>query len=356
MAALTMKGGRMARKKPPDEMLANAAHDMEIQSLRRAVRDADLKYREALKLVKEKDDELSAILDIQDALSDITPTVIRRRDDAKIGEATAVMIASDWHIEERVDPKTVNGLNRYTPSIAQKRIDKFFAGALSLVEMARSKSTIETCVLAVLGDLITGMIHEDLAENNYLSPTEAVLLACEMLCGGIDFLLEHGGFKRLIVPCNFGNHGRTTKKMRVATAAKQSYEWLLYKFAAKRYAKDSRVQFAIADGYFVWVEVYGIKLRCHHGDNVQYQGGVGGLTIPLNKAIAQWNKSKKADIDILGHWHQRLSHGDFTVNGSAIGYGAYSIKIKAPYEPPQQSFFLLHPKYGKTVECPVLLD
>jgi hypothetical protein len=58
----------------------------------------------------------------------------------------------------------------------------------------------------------------------------------------------------------------------------------------------------------------------------------------------------------LGHWHQRLSTRDFVINGSIIGYNAYALSIKASFERPQQSFFLMHPKRGKTVECPIFVD
>jgi hypothetical protein len=37
-----------------------------------------------------------------------------------------VILASDWHIEETIDPETINYLNEYNPKIAKQRAEKFW--------------------------------------------------------------------------------------------------------------------------------------------------------------------------------------------------------------------------------------
>lgn len=338
----------------PDTALA--LHDVEVSSLRRDLSKAREKYKELLAQFRDADDRLNAILGLQDTVTGHAPVSMKVKATGKHGESTAVLVSSDWHLEERVDPRTVDGVNEYTVQIAERRVKNAFERGLSVVDMCRNRSTIDTLVLAVLGDLITNTLHEDQQESNYLSPTEATLKAYQLLCGGIDFLLKEGKFKRIIIPCCYGNHGRNTKKMRVATAAKNSYEWMMYNLCAMRYANEQRVQFQIADGYLLFLQVYGTTLRLHHGNGIRYQGGVGGVTIPLNKAIAQWNKMRRADVDVMGHWHTRQQSRDHVVNGSIIGFNAYSIEIKASFEQPCQSMFLIHPEWGKTVEIPVFVN
>ena len=97
-------------------------------------------------------------------------------------------------------------------------------------------------------------------------------------------------------------------------------------------------------------------LRFHHGDAIRYEGGVGGLTIPANKAIAQSNKSRTAYLDIFGHYHQMLDGGKFVSNGSLIGYNPYAIRIKASYEEPKQVFFLMERDKGKTAVYPIFVS
>ncbi len=268
-------------------------------------------------------------------------------------EATAFAVAGDWHSEETVLGKTVNGLNEFNLEIADLRVGRFFRSILRLVEIERAATKIDNLVLNLLGDMMTGYIHEELQEMNGLSPTETVLWLRKRIVAGLRLLLKEGNFKRITVTCNYGNHGRNTKKTRHATGAANSYEWMMYQVL-----KDDvpEVEWIIADGYFLFLEVYGKLFRIHHGDNIQYQGGIGGLTIPCEKAIASWNKSNPVYMDIFGHHHTAMQNPRWVSNGSLIGYGAYSLAIKAGYEPPQQTFFLMDSKRGRTGTFPIFLE
>src|SRR5262249_8494702 len=163
-------------------------------------------------------------------------------------------------------------------------------------------------------------------------PTEASLFAQDLITGGLKFLLENGDFKTIKIPCSYGNHGRTTQKKKIATGAKNSFEWLMYNNLARQFADEPRVEFQIADGYLTYVDVFGYLCRFHHGDAIGYQGGVGGVTIPLNKFIARANQQCVAALDSLGHFHQHLAYSyvnKFQINGSLIGFGPYAQWIGA---------------------------
>ena len=63
------------------------------------------------------------------SLPDPKPYAIRARKEQRgkhFQAATYVMLASDWHIEERVRPETVGWRNEYSPEIAQERAERFF--------------------------------------------------------------------------------------------------------------------------------------------------------------------------------------------------------------------------------------
>jgi len=84
---------------------------------------------------------------------------------------------------------------------------------------------------------------------------------------------------------------------------------------------------------------------------------VGGIYIPTNKAIAQWNKGVRADLDVFGHFHQFIDAGNFVANGSLIGYNAYALRIKADYEPPKQAFFLVNKRFNsKSIVTPIFVE
>ena len=74
---------------------------------------------------------------------------------------------------------------------------------------------------------------------------------------------------------------------------------------------------------------------------MSYWGGVGGLTIPVLKSIAQWDKAKRADLDIFGHWHTMIYHRKFIASGCLIGYNAYALRIKADFAEPSQTFAVI---------------
>jgi len=274
------------------------------------------------------------------------------------GTTTAILVCSDWHWEENVDPKTINGLNKYNPKIAAQRIKKVWQNAAMLIDFARKFTNIDELVIALLGDHITGYIHEELMEDNWLSPTEAALQVQDHIMNGIHFLNKEVKPKRIIIPTCHGNHGRTTKKMHIATSYANSYEWLMYNQLQWHCNQSNmpNVHWKISNGYHNWLNIQGHDIRMHHGDAIRYQGGVGGITIPVNKAIAAWNKTRTADLDIFGHYHTSKEDAWWVSNGSLIGMNAFGISIKADFEEPSQSLVLMNKRRGKILTMRVFCD
>jgi hypothetical protein len=129
----------------------------------------------------------------------------------------------------------------------------------------------------------------------------------------------------------------------------------MYHHLAAYFRNEPRVTFIIPDGPHSYLTVYNDTIRFQHGHMVKYGGGVGGIYIPVHKAIAQWNQAKAATLDVFGHFHQSRDGGNFICNGSLIGYNSFALSIKASYERPKQTLFLLDSKYGRTFTCPILL-
>ena len=308
------------------------------------------------KLLLERDvaeQKIAFVLDIQNRESQ--RFVITPKKSTLDNEAVSVMTLSDIHIEERVDPSTVNGLNEYNPDIAAASVMQFFRNGLRLHQIFQRDVKIDTILLNLLGDIITGYIHEELMEDNYLSPTQATMLAMDVLSTGIKFLLK-GSKTKLVIPCVVGNHGRTTEKMRISTSYKNSFEWMMYHSLAREFKNEERVHFIIENGYMTYVDVLGYMLRLHHGNAIKYQDGIGGITVPVNKAISQWDKERRAYLDVFGHHHtQMMDAGKFCSNGSVIGYSPYAVKIRAPFQKPMQSFFLIDKKRGKSICAPIFV-
>jgi len=271
---------------------------------------------------------------------------------SKTSESVACAIFSDWHVEETVHPGTVEGLNEYNLTIAAARIKAVAQNTLHLLNLSRHSTQVEHLIVHLGGDFITGYIHPDLVESNSMSPVKSIDWITDKLAATLTLFQEESKC-RITVVCNVGNHGRTTDKKRIHTRVDNSYEWLLYR---NLYRLFPDFDWRIAEGQTVMLDVFDAKWRFQHGDDIKFQGGIGGITIPINKAIAQWDKAKRADLDIFGHWHQYKQDVKWLCNGSLIGYSAPSMAIKADYERPQQTFFLWEKDHGRTLTTPIFVD
>jgi hypothetical protein len=308
------------------------------------------KYEEALKVIEGLEAEQEKILQLRNKISTFK---IQPHKGSKNTEATCVWVASDWHVEERVESKKVNGLNDYDLNIARQRARDFFRYGLRLTDILARDVEIKTVLLALLGDFISGDIHEELVELAQLEPIHAAIEAQNLMASGIQFVLDNSQYN-LVIVCHSGNHARTTDTTRFGAEAGHSLEYMMYHYLADHFRNEPRVNFIIPESYLSYIEVYDQTIRFHHGHALRYGGGVGGIYIPVNKAIAQWNKAKRADLDVFGHWHQMRDGGNFICNGSMIGYNAFAVSIKADFERPKQTLFLVDQKRGKTCVWPIL--
>lgn len=338
----------------PAERLApaqNVAQDREKQRAASHLRGVSAKYAEALKTIERQEKELAIVHQLEEGLDTYT---IPQTTAGGGNEGTVVLVASDWHIEETVGAE-IGGLNVFTPSIARQRAERFFQKGLLLTRLLQKDITINTLVLPLLGDFISNDIHEEFPEVNSLQPMHAIVEAQNLIASGIEFLLNNSKLN-IVIPCHSGNHARTTRTTRFGTENGHSLEYLMYRYLAAYFRSSKRVTFQIAEGMHSYIQVYNTTIRFQHGHAIKYGGGVGGIYIPVNKAIGQWNKARHADLDVFGHFHQTRDGGNFLCNGSLIGYNSFALSIKADYEPPRQLLFLLDRKRGRTCTWPILLN
>jgi hypothetical protein len=331
-----------------------------LQRDRRRLEESQLKreHRDLIDRLKEAEARQAFL----DRLGSDTPTprIERREKKSGLREGTALALASDWHVEEVVYPESVANRNEYNLEIADGRVKQFFGGARSLVEFSRDSWQVRDLVLWLGGDLLSGFIHPELEETNELSPVEAIIWLRQRIVDGIATLLADKKLERLIIPCSYGNHGRTTIKRRIKTGAKNSFEWLLYQWLASHYANEPRITFDAGQSAHQYIDLETASgqrtIHLHHGDEVRSWGGVGGLSIPLGKRVPKWDNVRRSDLHCIGHFHQFQDLGHTLVNGSLIGYSEYAMSIGASYEPPQQMFALLDSARWKCLTAPIWVD
>jgi hypothetical protein len=337
-------------KKPLLSAEQQVAIEMEKIRLKHSERGVDQKYKVVLNMLREKEVELETIFAVKDTVATYTITPSK----AEGGEAVAFAIASDWHVEENVRPETVNGSNHYTMAIAKKRAEKFFQHTLQLVKKEQQAIRIDTLCLALLGDFFSGNIHEELLASCEVGPQDAMIFAQNLIASGIQFLLDNSKLN-LVVPCTVGNHSRMTKKVHVSDEHGMSLEWAMYNFLAVHFQGNKRVKFVLSRSYHNYVDIFGYKIRFHHGHAVNFGGGLGGLTIPMIKQIQRWDNDQKAYLSVCGHFHQKMDGERFIVNGSLIGDSPYGKRLGFTGRP-EQVFFLIDKSRGKTIVAPILVE
>ena len=348
----------MARK-VVDEIAASVATaeqlaaDAELARLRAELASTKSRYKAALAQIDRERERADAMLSLQGLEARRLPasTAAKRKRHA----ASMVVLLSDIHCEETVRPETVNGLNEFDLDVCEARLAELQERFMTMLSHERTLCDIDRVVIWLGGDLISGMIHPELAEENSLHPLAAIRWVGERLRGFIDAAADNA--KEIVVATSCGNHGRTTEKLRT-NEADTSYEHHLY-LTMRAAERRKNVSWQIGEGHLNYVDLDGFRIRFCHGHAVRFQGGIGGIHVPLNKAIAAWDATERADLTCLGHWHQFSwsRSGRYVSNGSVIGHSAYAVRIKANYEPPCQAAIVIdHGRREVTKAYPLFCD
>jgi len=343
-------------KRKPANLVSEAMSETTELAVSKAKGDAAKwrsRYKTAVAEATALEGRLASLLAIKGA----KPTRLRRKASRSKRRGVAVIApATDWHVEERVFPAGVGGKNHFDIAEAEARIKRYYQKVPELVDHQSSFAPVVELWHPLLGDLISGYIHDELMETNELSPTEACVFLQEHIFAGVDLWLKETKLP-ISIPTCVGNHGRTTAKKQIKTSHMNSFEWLLYKTMAMYYKDNPRVQWMVGEGCYNVQTVMGRKIRFHHGDATRYHGGVGGITIPTNKTVAAWDRIEAVDLDVFGHFHTFLVHyPKWIACGALIGYSEFALEcVKAEFQHPSQTFIVVDEFYGVTDAKPIFL-
>jgi predicted phosphodiesterase len=275
------------------------------------------------------------------------PTWLKPRKRTRVHHATPVLMLSDLHLDEVVDLHEMDGINEYNREIAEQRFSNLINGTEKLMKSYVSGVHYDGIVVAMLGDIITGEIHDELARTNAAPPPASIVHWVPILASGLRYLADV--FGRVFVPVVDGNHDRTYKKTPKKKRVESSFAWIIYNWLADTLRDDDRITFGISTSPEQLIDVYGTTLLLSHGDGFRSAGGVGGLYPSMLKWLLrkhQLYSATKRDFDFacIGHWHQDLYGQDFIVNGSLKGYDEYAKDSGFTHGDASQQLFVLVPE------------
>lgn len=275
--------------------------------------------------------------------------------------AIPCMLLTDIHWDEIIDPAQVDGYNCYNRAIAYMRVKRAFERAVHISRTYFAGVVYDGFQLFLGGDLMSGIIHEELLETNQGTLCESILTVIEPLQAGIDLLAREYG--RVNVTCVVGNHGRRTRKPRSKFRAQDNFDWLVYQLIAKSFAGRADITMQVSPAADAPAHVYNTRYRLTHGDQFHGGSGISGALAPLLLGVHRKGQRQSAlhapyDVMVMGHWHQTiwLPSKGLIVGGSLVGYNEYNYVSNHSPEPPQCSLWLTTPEHGITMTAPVFVQ
>jgi transposase-like protein len=277
------------------------------------------------------------------------------------GRSVLIVHTSDLHLGEVITPGEIQGLNAYSPEVAEARMQRLFQAACEIGPRWMHGDTCDGVLLTMAGDLMSGDIHEELRMTNALTSTEQVAGVVGIYAAGVRLLAERFGKVHVVaVP---GNHGRTTPKPTAKLASRLSYDILAARILREKLQEDGRVTWQIADGADARVPVYGRTILATHGDRMGTGGGHGfaGPVLPIvrgsNKVRLQSQSAgMDCDLILMGHYHTSAAPPGVLANGSVVGYSEYGNGLRASVEPPKQWLARFSARWGLCERLDVQLD
>ena len=320
--------------------------------------NSDLKH--TLKMVKEyekvvDDQDRVAKRIIQAMESNPYEPVFRVGPTSSSGDDPHTMFAlvSDAHYGEVVD-MDIFGIH-YNMEIAERRIKYLTQKIIRFREIKCADYPINKIVIAFLGDMISGNIHEELAESNESPVSDQLVRMAHIMVDVIGSLSEV--FPEVEVIVMPGNHPRLSKKPR----HKRKYDNLEYIMGemVKAIVKPIENVEVIVPKDLIYIhDIMGHKVGMTHGDGYKSTSFAGIPFYGLARKRAAFQEGLKelgmplVDMLVMGHFHQLLwwpGRGcDLIVNGSIKGPDEYAFDTMHAGDEAQQALITMNRKHGIT--------
>jgi predicted phosphodiesterase len=317
-------------------------------------------FKHTLKMVKEyekvvDDQDRVAKRIIQAMESNPYEPVFRVGPSAGSGDDPHTMFAliSDAHYGETVD-MDIFGI-QYNMEIAERRIKYLTQKIIRFREIKSAEYPINKIVVAFLGDMISGNIHEELAESNESPVSDQLVRMAHIMVDVIGSLSEV--FPEVEVIVMPGNHPRLSKKPR----HKRKYDNLEYIMGemVKAIVKPIENVEVIVPKDLIYIhDIMGHKVGMTHGDGYKSTSFAGIPFYGLARKRAAFQEGLKelgmplVDMLVMGHFHQLLwwpGRGcDLIVNGSIKGPDEYAFDTMHAGDEAQQALITMNRKHGIT--------
>lgn len=268
-----------------------------------------------------------------------------------------VALMSDAHYGEVVNPSEALGI-AYDPDIAVRRIEHYRDVVISYKNLRDPAYDISKLTVVVLGDMMSGNIHAELANTNAMTITEQTSNMARILRDiALDFASEFAEVEFVVMP---GNHPRVWQKPQNKKKF-DNYEHIMGVMLQEIIAASQipNVTVTVPTDLFYVHNVFDQRIGMFHGDGVKSNSFAG---IPFygmrqrREAVQSLMNSRgldRLDMLLMGHFHQYLyweAECSILINGAIKGGDEYSISTFMSAPDPVQVLLEFHPEHGLTAQ------
>ncbi len=268
-------------------------------------------------------------------------------------EAIPVACSSDWHFDEVVRPDEIDFMNAYNRDIAVGRLKRHTHQILWVAFDLVKGYTYPGLVYAMLGDMFSGIINEELQETNEDTILSSVLFWSDQMVASLKTLANE--FKHIWVVCVPGNHGRMSKKPRAKLRAQDTFDWMLGQMVQRALQDDKRFSFAVTPSQKHRFQVYNTRFVASHGDEARGGHGIAAMLSPQLLAAHRMKQNIDFDYWLCGHWHFQGNYGLIRCNGAAKGYDEFAFIRQFKYQEPTQDLFFVAPEHNIIMSTPIFV-
>ena len=267
-----------------------------------------------------------------------------------------LLLVSDAHYGEYVDPSSMLGGWYYDIDVCRQRMEAIVEKTLSRKSRRDSAYDINKLTIAVLGDMLSGEIHDEIKTTNQINMVRQMQGMSALLTDmGLAFVSEGIEVEMIII---FGNHPRLTKEP--ANKDKINNMDFVTGLMVEQMARD-RFKVIVPESIIYVHEILGHRIGFTHGDGFRANGYAGIPFSALDRrrnliqALCKDYGLPSIDMLMMGHFHT-YTHWpgggcDIVINGSIKGPDEYAFNQFYKGEQPRQVLLTLDQVHGiNTIE------
>ena len=355
--------------------------DKRLATLQARLREVNKKYAELLKKSNNNESLIQAIYSATSPFPKVAPIKYSKPTGKIKGESPQIVVAplSDTHIGEVVDYNQMTGLNRYDMEVFNNRLFGWASTVLNLVRLRRNSVPVDELVIPMLGDIISGDIHDELVFTNEDHVVHQMIRGAHLISQALLYLAPH--FKKIHIPCVVGNHGRMTRKPPMKDKGVMDWDHILYQWVAAYLRDQDNITFSIPTSFFNTFTLHDRNILIMHGDSASGSGAVTSITRAVSnlRSVLHYRHTiepevnnaasnvvspnilpKNFDSAFIGHFHRNdewdIGNGSVYICGTMKGGDEYAFFRLGVISRPLHIITYWHPKLGMISKDTIYLN